>query len=42
VAIVHDVIKEMTMAHLMLVHVFHVIPRRASVGGPYTIPMYTR
>jgi hypothetical protein len=23
-----------------LVYVFHAIPRRASVGGPYTIPIY--
>jgi hypothetical protein len=32
-------IKELSWAHRTLVHVFHVIPRRASVGGPHTIPM---
>jgi hypothetical protein len=31
-------IKESSRAHLTLMHVFHVIPRRASVGGPHTIP----
>jgi hypothetical protein len=31
-------IKESSQAHLTLVHVFHVIPRWASVGGPHTIP----
>jgi hypothetical protein len=35
VATVHDVIKEMIRAHLTLVHVFHVIPRWASMGGPH-------
>jgi hypothetical protein len=25
----------------MLVHVFHMIPQQASVGGPYIILMYT-
>jgi hypothetical protein len=39
VAIVHDAIKEMIWAHLTLVHVFHMIPQRASVGGPCTILM---
>jgi hypothetical protein len=42
VATVHDVIKETTRAHLTLVHVFHMIPRWATVGGPCTILMYTR
>jgi hypothetical protein len=32
-------IKELSQAHRTLVQVFHVIPRRASVGGPHTIPM---
>jgi hypothetical protein len=32
-------IKESSRAHRTLVQVFHVIPRRASVGGPHTIPM---
>jgi hypothetical protein len=41
VAIVHEVIKEMIRAHLSLVHVFHMISRWTSVGGPCTIPMYT-
>jgi hypothetical protein len=31
-------IKESSWFHLTLAHVFHVIPRRASVGGSYTIP----
>jgi hypothetical protein len=40
VATVHDVIKEMIRAHLTLVHVFHVISRWTSVGGPCTILVY--
>jgi hypothetical protein len=31
-------IRESSRAHLSLVHVLHVIPRRAFVGGPHTIP----
>jgi hypothetical protein len=31
-------IKELSQAYLTLVHVFHVIPRRTSVGSPCTIP----
>jgi hypothetical protein len=34
-------IKELSQTHLTLVHVLHTIPRRASVGGPHTILMYT-
>jgi hypothetical protein len=32
-------IKELSWAHHTLVQVFHVIPRRASVGAPHTILM---
>jgi hypothetical protein len=32
-------IKESSRAHRTLVQVFHVIPRRASVGGPHTITL---
>jgi hypothetical protein len=39
-ATVHAAFKEMIRAHLTLVHVFHTIPRRTSVGGPCTIPFY--
>jgi hypothetical protein len=39
-AIVHDVIKETIRTHLALVHVIHMIHRRASMGGPCTIPVY--
>jgi acyl-[acyl carrier protein]--UDP-N-acetylglucosamine O-acyltransferase len=31
-------IKESSRAPLTLLHVFNAIPRRASVGGPHTIP----
>jgi hypothetical protein len=31
-------IKESSQAYLTLVHVFHVIPQWAFVGGPHTIP----
>jgi hypothetical protein len=31
-------IKELSRAHLTLVHVFHAIPRQASVVGPHTRP----
>jgi hypothetical protein len=33
-------IKESSRAHLTLVHVFHVMSRRASMGGPHTNTMY--
>jgi hypothetical protein len=35
VATVHDAIKETIRDHLTLGHLFHVIPRRASLGGQY-------
>jgi hypothetical protein len=31
-------IKELSQAHLTLVHVFHAILQRASIGGSCTIP----
>jgi hypothetical protein len=33
--------KSQAESYLTLVHIFHTIPQRASVGGPGTIPMYT-
>jgi hypothetical protein len=33
------IIKELSWTHCTLVQVFHAISRRASMGGPHTIPM---